>query len=175
VLAHHFRHQHELGGVAQLVGHANVNAADALPPDLPDGENPPAFDVLAQQHAEGRRRRRVLFLEPGQLEAGEAGVGREQQPVVCAAGVYEQRNLVGLGLVDLADAAGGQLAAQLGHHCSHDGTVKSHEWTPLLIKEGNLPPSEYHGRRRPSTIPAYKHSEAPQGVPCGARHHPCLS
>ncbi len=84
---------------------AEANLHDALPARLPHLGDARAFQVLAQQHDEGRRLGHELArLLVHQVQAGELGMGRGQQPALAPAAPALQRDGLRRRLDDIFDA-----------------------------------------------------------------------
>jgi hypothetical protein len=110
--AHGLQHQCPAAGTAEVVGDVQ------LQPDQPfQGRLGKTCDlcpgqVLAQQHTEHGRLRRVVPDDLCQLNTGGIGPGIQQQPPA----PQQQNHLVPGGLLHLVDAQAQQLGPQLLHH-----------------------------------------------------------
>jgi hypothetical protein len=78
---------------------------NALQARLAHGQDASCADVLSQQHAEigGRKRAGLVLL--GEIDQGEAGVSRYQQPQILPVILYGKQKFVFFRLGDLVDLA----------------------------------------------------------------------
>ena len=86
--------------------------------------------VLAQEHTEHGRLRRVLGGLVRQVDARMIGRGRQQQPPAASRTAHGQNQRVALRLLDLIDAAAGQTALQLTTDRREEKCVKWHGIPP---------------------------------------------
>ena len=103
VAAHQLDGQRVRDQVAHLVRAAEVKIDDAVPRLAAQLNEPPAGQVLAQQHTEARRRERVLEALLRQADAGRAAAGRQQQTVGLGAGAQGHKHLVAGRLKNFVD------------------------------------------------------------------------
>ena len=103
VAAHQLDGQRIRDQVAHLVRAAEVKIDDAVPRLAAQLNEPPAGQVLAQQHTEARRRERVLEALLRQADAGRAAAGRQQQAVGLGAGAQGHKHLVAGRLKNFVD------------------------------------------------------------------------
>ena len=103
VAAHQLNGQRVRDQVAHLVRAAEVKIDDAVPRLAAQLNEPPAGQVLAQQHTEARRRERVLEALLRQADAGRAAAGRQQQTVGLGAGAQRHKHLVAGRLKNFVD------------------------------------------------------------------------
>ena len=113
VAAHDLEDQVFLRGAAHLVGAVEREVDEPLHPRLRDrGEFPPD-EVLAQQHAEHRRLRRVLLRDIGEMDARLIRRRRQQQAASAARSAQRQNDGVPRGLLHLVYAAADRARAKL--------------------------------------------------------------
>ena len=108
--AHRLQHQLPLAGLPQLVGDAEGQNDDALQIRLLDGLDARADKMLAQQHAEHRRLRRIVMRLLRKLDARLVWVHAQQHPLIAA---HEQHDAVAHGLLHLVDTRAQQRTLQL--------------------------------------------------------------
>ena len=99
--AHDLEHQAAQHMVAQLVDRVQVYMDDPIAADLADGHDARAGQLLAQQHAHGRRLQRVGIGTHGQVAAGIVRRRAEKQAAIFAACADEHDDGVTFGLGDL--------------------------------------------------------------------------
>ena len=80
--------------VAHLIGAAEIKIDDAVPRLAPQLDQTAACQVLAQQHAEARGRKRVFKAFPCQTDTGRAAARRQQQTVGLGAGAQRDKHLI---------------------------------------------------------------------------------
>ena len=107
------QHQGPFHPVAQLVEGLKAELGHPLQRNLLHGQKPRAGQVLAQEHTEHGRLGRVIPHLLCQVQAGLAAAGIQVQT---AAPPQQQDHLVPGGLLDLLDAAAGDLGRQLLHY-----------------------------------------------------------
>ena len=111
--AHALRYQLPLSRFPQLVHNIQGEDHRPLQSGLVDGGEPPAGEVLAQQHAEHGGRGRVLPDGGGEVDPGLAGPGAEEQFFVPPQG---KDHLVPGGLLDLLHPQAQKALPQLLHY-----------------------------------------------------------
>ena len=128
--AHKLRHQLFLNGITHLIGAVEAEHRAALHGGLGNFRQAGAQKVLAQEHAEHGRLRRILRRGRRQVQPGGGGVGGNQQlfPALLAPQLENQR--VPAGLVDFLHL--GAIAA-LPDFSQHGGQVKRIKGHGLLL------------------------------------------
>lgn len=121
--AHALQHQLPSAWLPQLVHHLDCQNHHPLQGGLVHGGQAAAPQVLAQEHAEHRRRGGVLPREGGQMDAGLAGPGAQEQPP--AAPEYENE-LISDGLLHLFNAEAQKGPPHLSHNAGEADGVKWH-------------------------------------------------
>ena len=91
----------------------DFKAGDPLQSRLRDAEDAAAADVLAQQHAEIRRRHGVGLLAVGQVHQRKRSARADQKPVVCPVVFDGEHDGIRLRLIYFIDSAVGQFLRQL--------------------------------------------------------------
>ena len=106
-----------LDRLSHFVGAVKAQTHQPLHRRLGEGDDAPAGQVLAQQHTEHRRLRRVFHCRFGQMDARMvAGCGEKQAAAQAGAAQAEDQR-VALGLLDAVNAAAEKLVCQLARHC----------------------------------------------------------
>ena len=117
-------------GASHLVGAVEGEVEQALHLRLLHGHETAPCQVLAQEHTEHGRLRRVLGGLVRQVDARMIGRGRQQQPSAASRAAHGQNQRVALRLLDLIDAAAGQTALQLTTDRREEKCVKWHGIPP---------------------------------------------
>ncbi|MNE71502.1 hypothetical protein D3C80_1673820 [compost metagenome] len=95
---------------------------DPLHADLGNALNGSAFTMLAQQHAEHRRLRRIDAAAFAQVQAGIGRVRRQQQLASASRAAQDEDKIVCAGLIYFADARTDK-GLKLVHDRSGNNTV----------------------------------------------------
>ena len=123
VLAHQLADQVLFACHAHFVCGIQLDRKHALDRRLGDGGDFRALHMLAQQHAEHRRRGRVFSCGIDKMRARRARSDREQQAACAALPACLQHNLVPVGLIDLFHAAACKRFIQFIGHCPKADSV----------------------------------------------------
>ena len=126
IAAHQLHGQHILHQVAHLVGAQKAQEHQPVPRLHLHGGEPPAGEVLAQQHAEAGRRLGILEGLLGQADAGGAAAGAEQQLEGVGAGAQGEQHLVPGGLENFVDLRVQQGIFQFAGGQGQQGGIQCH-------------------------------------------------
>ena len=113
IAAHDLEDQVLLRGAAHLVGTVEREVDEPLHPRLRDRGELPADEVLAQQHTEHRRLRRIFLRDVGKLDARLIRRRRQQQAASAARPAQRQNDGVPRRLLHLVYAAAERARAEL--------------------------------------------------------------
>ena len=132
-------HQHQIGvaphqlraedvpdQVAHLVGALELEVDDAVARLHPDIQQLAAGEMLAHQHAEGRRGLRVLEALLGQADPRGTAAGRQQQAVRLGAGAQGQHQFIAGRLKQFCDLRIGQSRFQFCRRQRQRCSIQSH-------------------------------------------------
>ena len=128
--AHQLADQFLLDRIAHLVGAVKGKGRAALHGGLLDGRKPGAGQVLAQEHAEHGRLRRIFRRGGGQMEPGRGGIRRQKELLPSLLGPQQQDHGIPRGLVDLFHPGERGLAAQLRQNRGEKISIKGHKAPP---------------------------------------------
>ena len=111
--AHGLQHQRALSRPAEVIRDVQMQLHQPLQPRLRQPGDPRAHQMLAQEHTEHGRLRRIVPQLRRELDAGIVGPRVEQQ---AHAAPQQQDHLIPRGLLHPVDAQAQKLRAQLLHH-----------------------------------------------------------
>ena len=126
VASHQLRRHGVHDQVAHLVGAAEVKVDDAVARLPAQIDQAAAGQMLAQQHAEARGRKRVFKVLLGQADACRPAAGRQQQPVGLCAGAQRHQHFVSGRLKDLIDLGIQQGGFQFPGYQRQGRSIKRH-------------------------------------------------
>ncbi|MPM52396.1 hypothetical protein SDC9_99155 [bioreactor metagenome] len=113
VAAHGLQHQRPPSRLAEIVRDVQLQLHQTLQPRLSQRRHPRTHQMLSQKHTEHGRLRGIVPKLAGQMDAGIAGSGVQQQ---AQSAPQQQNDLISGGLLHLVDAHTQKLRAQLFRH-----------------------------------------------------------
>ena len=144
--AHGLQHQGPGDPVPQLVDRLHADEDDPLQMGLLQGQDAPAGEVLAQEHAEHGGLGRVLPDLPGQVEAWPVGAGGEEELHVLPRPPDRQQDLLPAGLIDLVDLAAHQGLPQFFQYRRQADRVQCHIYRVSSLLSPRRPSSPRRAR-----------------------------
>ena len=126
VLPHDFHNQGLPAQIPHLVQMLDIDMDDALQPRLGYADDAAVLQMLAQEHAEARRRHGAGLACARQVEQGQGSLGGNQQ-FLCAVRLLDsEQQLVRLGLGDFIEPPAHELSFQFRYHICYGHAVKGH-------------------------------------------------
>ena len=129
IAAHQLQDQLLAARNAHLVGAVKNKGHAALCGRLGDLRQTAAGQMLAQQHTEHGRLRRIFKGSLRQMDARAVDIGRKQQPAAAISAAQMQQDGVARGLLDLIDPAAGERQKLLPDGAEKNG-IKGHRVPP---------------------------------------------